>query len=124
MTSEQYYHLVDHARSLDGVAIYGAGELTLTGDGEPERIRVTPTTPSLMSVLDVQPERGRWFTDAEAVTGAAPVAVLSHGLWVRRYGQSSAVIGRSISLNGVATTVVGVMPPFYAFPDSRVDVWT
>jgi putative ABC transport system permease protein len=124
MTSEQYDDLVDRARSLDGVAIYGTGELTLTGDGEPERIRVSPTTPSLTSVLGVQPERGRWFTEAETVARAAPVAVLSHGLWVRRYGQSSAVIGRSVALNGVATTVIGVMPPSFTFPDSRIDVWT
>jgi ABC-type antimicrobial peptide transport system permease subunit len=51
------------------------------------------------------------------------VAVLSHGFWVRRFGQDPDIIGRPISLDGVPTVAVGVMPSSYAFPDSRVDAW-
>src|SRR5258706_11792400 len=101
----------------------GGEQLTLTGQGTPEGIRVSRTTPSLASVLRVTPAQGRWFTDAEGVPGASPVAVLSHGFWVRRFGRDPGVVGRPIRLDGVPTVVVGVMPASYAFPDPRVDAW-
>jgi hypothetical protein len=67
---------------------------------------------------------GRWFTEAEGETGAAPVAVLSHGLWVRRFGRDPGIVGRSVPLNGVPTEVIGVMPASFRFPDDRTELWT
>src|SRR5262245_10421194 len=126
--SRFYYEYLERARTLDGLAFYwpatGPGELTLTGRGEPERIRFISATPSLLSVLRVSPAHGRWFTESEGAPGAPPVAVLSHGLWQRRYGENPAVIGSVVTLDGVATTVVGIMAPTFRFPDPRVDVWT
>jgi len=122
--SRLYFQYLDRARTLSGLAMYmGANDVTLTGQGAPERIRVSRTTSSLASVLRVTPAQGRWFTDAEAAPGASQVAVLSHGFWVRRFGQDPGVIGRPISLDGVPTVVVGVMPSSYAFPDPRIDAW-
>jgi putative ABC transport system permease protein len=122
--SRLYFQYLDRAHTLDGLALYVAtNELTLTGQGSPERIRVSRTTPSLASVLRVAPAVGRWFSDNEAAPGASPAAVLSHGFWVRRFGQDPEVIGRPIALDGVPTVVVGVMPASFAFPDPRVDVW-
>ena len=124
MAWQLYYQLADQARLLEGIAVYDSGATTLTGRGEPERIRVTRATPSLGSVLRLSPALGRWFTEAEGVPGAAPVAVLSHGLWVRRFGSDRSIVGRSIALDGVPTEVIGVMPARFSFPDSRSDVWT
>jgi len=122
--SRLYFQYVERARTLDGLALYLAtGELTLTGQGGPERIRVSRTTASLASVLRVAPAIGRWFNADEAVPGASPAAVLAHGFWARRFGQDPNVVGRSITLDGVPTVVLGVMPVSFAFPDSRVDVW-
>jgi putative ABC transport system permease protein len=118
-----YYQYLDRAHSLEGLATYRADERTLTDQGVPERVRVSRTTPSLTRVLRVSPEQGRWFTEEEGAPGASPAAVLSHGLWVRRYGQDPGILGRLVTLNGVPTSVVGVMPPSYAFPDPRVDIW-
>ena len=73
-----------HARGRR--ALPDRADLTLTGDGEPERIRAVRATPSLASVLRVSPALGRWFTAEEGAPGAPQVAVLSHGLWMRRYG--------------------------------------
>src|SRR6266850_5121259 len=102
--SRIYFQYLDRARTLNGLAMYmGANELTLTGQGTPERMRVSRTTSSLASVLRVTPAQGRWFTDAEVVPGAPQVAVLSHGLWVRRFAQDAGVIGRPIGLDGVPT---------------------
>jgi len=122
--SRLYFQYLDRAHTLDGLALYvGTNELTFTGQGSPERIHVSRTTASLSSVLRVAPSVGRWFTDSESEPGASPAAVLSHGFWVRRFAQDPNVVGRSITLDGVPTVVVGVMPTSFAFPDPRVDVW-
>ena len=60
--------------------------------------------------MKVWPALGRWFRDEEGLPGAAPVAVLSHALWVRRYDGDPAIVGKSVTLAGVPTEVIGVMP--------------
>src|SRR5439155_3736006 len=123
-TAGLYLQYSERSRSLDRAALYRTSDRTISGDGEAERIRVSRVTPSLAAVLRVSPAVGRWFTEREGTPGAAPVAVLSHGLWVRRYDGDPSVVGRPIALDGVPTTVVGVMPASYAFPDPTVEVWT
>jgi putative ABC transport system permease protein len=123
MTWQLYFQLLDHARSLDGVAAYNTAQVTLTGNGDPERVAAANATPSLAPVLRVPAALGRWFTEEEGVPGSAAVAVLSHGLWVRRFGRDPGIIGRSVSIDGAPTTVVGVMPASFAFPTSRIDMW-
>jgi predicted permease len=123
MTSRLYYQYADRARTLNGLALYWTHEPTLTGQGDPERIHGAQTTPSLASVLGVTATRGRWFNDAEASLGAAPVVVLSHGLWVRRFGADPAILGRLVRLDNVPTTVIGVMPPTFRFPNSLTELW-
>jgi hypothetical protein len=64
MSSQFYYQLADRAHTLDKVAVYNFSGVTLTGtEGNPERIQISRATPSLASVLRVQPALGRWFTD-------------------------------------------------------------
>jgi predicted permease len=118
-----YFHYVERSRVLDGAALYRSIDRTISGDGEPERIRVTRVTPSLGSVLRVPPAVGRWFTEKEGTPGASPAAVLSHNLWARRYNSDPTVIGRQLNLDGVSTTIVGVMPASFAFPEATVDAW-
>jgi hypothetical protein len=69
--SRLFFQYADHARTLDGVAVYRPEDLTLTGQGIPERIRVARTTPSLAPVLRVSPALGRWFTGDEGEPGAS-----------------------------------------------------
>jgi predicted permease len=123
MTWQLYYQLADRAKTLDGVAAYFNGGVTLTGNGNPERIISAGATPSLATVLRVRPAIGRWFVEDEGVTGAPLVAVLSHGLWARRYGLDPNIVGQTIRLDGVATQVVGIMPAGFAFPDARTELW-
>lgn len=84
---------------------------------------MTRTTRSLEAVLLVPPAVGRWFLDDEAVPGGPAVVVLSHGLWMRRYGGDQAIVGQTVVLDGTPMTVVGIMPPSFAFPDSQVQAW-
>jgi putative ABC transport system permease protein len=123
ITSGLYFHYADRARTLEAAAIYRSDDLTVTGRGDPERVRVAHATPSLAAVLGVAPALGRWFGEDEGKPGAAPVAVLSHGLWTRSYGGDPRVIGEFITLEGAPTQVVGVMPQSFAFPDPQVDLW-
>jgi len=124
MSWQLYYQLVDRARTLESVAVYNISGVTLTGTGgNPEHIQVSRATPSLASVLRVQPVLGRWFTEQEGVPGSPPPVVLSHGLWVRRYGRDPAIVGRSLTIDGLPTTIVGVMPASFAFPNARTDAW-
>ena len=132
MTSGLYDHYLSRSRTLDGIALYRPDEQTLAGGGEPERIRIALVTASLAHVLRVWPLHGRWFTDAEGVqapinTARLPVAsqvgVMSYRLWMRRYGGAPSIVSNTVSLGGVPTEIVGIMPPAYAFPDPRVDVW-
>jgi len=121
MTAREYFYFADHARTIDGLAVYRWEDRTLTGDTA-ERIRIARTTPSLATVLQTAPEIGAWLPNAQR-RDAAPSAVLSHGLWIRRYGSDPGVVGRTVVLNGVATTVAGVMPASFVFPDAAVEMW-
>ena len=123
MSRGLYYQYANRARTLDAVAVYNWDDLTLSGDGEPTRVRVARVTTTLASVLRVRPAVGRWFSDDEGVTGAPHVAVISYGLWSRRYGRDPGILRRRLILGGIPAEVIGVMPRTYAFPDARVDVW-
>jgi putative ABC transport system permease protein len=123
MTLGLYYHYGDSAHTLDAIALYNTGEATLTGNGEPDRIRVGRATQTLPAVLRVPPALGRWFINEETAPGSPRVAVLSHGLWTRRYGGDLSILGRPVILDGTTTMVVGIMPPSFAFPDPQVQAW-
>ncbi len=124
LTPGLYHHYSDRSKTLEGVAIYRTEDGTLTGGRDPERIRIARVTTGLSSVMRVSPALGRWFTEEEGVPGSSAVAVLAHGLWMRRYGGDRAIVGRTVRLEGVPTEVIGVMPATFAFPEPRIDVWT
>ena len=104
------------ARSFDGMAAFSRSDRNFTGAAEAERVSTLRVSPELLGLLGVAPARGRDFTAAEAVAGADGVAILSWGLWQRRFGGDEAVVGRSIALDGRAYTVVGVTPRDVALP--------
>jgi putative ABC transport system permease protein len=99
------------------------GDAMLSGDGEPEKVPARKVTWNLWSVLGVQPALGRVFTEDEDDKGARLV-VISHGLWQRRFGGASDIVGRKLSVNDEAYEVVGVMPrSFYFMPSRDIDIW-
>jgi putative ABC transport system permease protein len=115
-------HVVDlreQSQSLAGLAgfspFYGVGDIRLTGSGEPERVTGVPVTEGFFPLLGVRPWLGRHFTAEECRWGAPRTAILSYAFWQRRLGANAGVIGASITLDGVPTTVVGVLPPSFDF---------
>ncbi len=111
-SSVSYPNFVDwrqRSGSFDRMAAYRMDNFNLT-EANPERLRVAMTSATLFDLLGVRPLIGRTFADAEDQLGAAPVAVLTSGLWKSRFGGSAAVLGTSIRLDGRLYTVVGVVP--------------
>ncbi|HEX3703027.1 MAG TPA: ABC transporter permease [Vicinamibacterales bacterium] len=104
------------------LAALGSVTFSLSGSGDPEQFAGSRITPSLMPVLGLQPLSGRTFRDDEERPGAPAVAMISEGLWKRRFGRDPAVVGRTVNLNGVPTTVIGIAPPALAVLTGG-DVW-
>ncbi|HZI14657.1 MAG TPA: ABC transporter permease, partial [Myxococcus sp.] len=94
--------------------------LNLSGDGEPERVPAVRATSNFFTLFGVAPVLGRGFLPEEERQGAAPVVVLGHGLWQRRFGGRADVLGRTVTVDGLPTTVVGVAAPgFHVLADAE-----
>jgi putative ABC transport system permease protein len=112
----------ERVRTVRPLAMYGATGFTLTGQGDAERLNGANVTVEFFRTLGVEPYLGRVFLEAEQAPGANLVTVLSYPFWQRRLGGDSAILGRSIRLDDIPTTVVGIMPPGFTFP-GRADLW-
>jgi putative ABC transport system permease protein len=96
---------------------------TLRADGDPERIRLARVTPTMFGVLDAGAFMGRVFEARDAATRQVDTIILSHGFWQRRFGGAADILGRSVRLDSLPYTVVGVMPASFAFPDRETQAW-
>src|SRR5262245_31723445 len=88
----------------------------ITEGGEPERLVGARVTANLFRIMGVTPAVGRVFTEENETTSTAMVVLLSDGLWKRRFGGDPGVVGRTIHLNGLPYTVLGVMRPEFRYP--------
>jgi putative ABC transport system permease protein len=93
----------------------------LTGRGAADQVTGLATTASLIDVFRVQPQLGRWYTEAEDQPGGPKLVVLSYRFWQRRFNGDRTVIGQRVIFDGEAREVIGVMPP--AFAQRNVDVY-
>ena len=118
-------------QSFEDLAAYFAffdyGSYTLTGRGEPERLRGVGVSQNFLELLGVNPSIGRNFEDAECVWNGKKAALLSHSFWKTRFGSDPGIVGQSITLNNEATLIVGVLPASFDFgsvfsPGSRIDL--
>ena len=96
----------------------------LTGEGEPERLRASRITAGMFAMLGAQPTLGRDFLAEEDRPGSDGVAILSYGLWQRRFGGNPQIVGQQMTLNGRGYTVIGVMPATLRFLDRNAELWT
>ena len=107
----------ERARSFTDLAAFSPWRVNLSGGGaDPERLDIGAATGNLFAVLGVKPYLGRTLRDADSMPGAPDVAVVSEGLWRRRFGADPAIVGRAITVNGRPFTVVGVMPQDFQLP--------
>lgn len=117
-----YFDFREQSTAFQSFAAYSEDEYILTGAGEPERMLCAQVSPSLFSLLGIEPSLGRAFRPEEEKPGHDQVVVVSQGFWQRRAGSDPHFVGKTITLNDQAYTVVGVMPAQFQFP-RKFDIW-
>jgi predicted permease len=115
-STAQYFDIKNGHHGLEQVAIAIGGNDNLTGNGDPERVGTIHVSSNLLPLLGEKAAIGRLFVSGEDVQGAAPTALLSHGIWTRRYGSDPQIVGKSIQVNGISREVVGVLPKSFSLP--------
>ena len=124
VSSGNYLDWRDQATSFEAIGAHGwPFGMALTGTGEPARIEVMRLTPAALRALGTRPLVGRVFTDADVEEESAAVALASHGFWQQQFEGDPGVGGRTIDLDDVPYTVVGVMPPEFDFTTPGVALW-
>ena len=123
-SAEFYLHLRQRSSAFAALSLYRPQmTFSLSGDGRPEEVRGSAVTDEYFDVTGVRPVLGRAFAPEESRPGHGEVAILSHGLWQRRFGGDPAVVGRPMDLDGRQHTIVGVMPASYTPLDERSQLW-
>ena len=123
MSDALYFLYAEQVRTLAGVAAYREEQVSFTGPENPQRVAASSVTASFFEVLRTPPRLGRSFTPEEDRRGAAPVIVLSDGLWRSRFGAEPGVVGRLVDLDGESVEIVGVMPPGFSFSQQEIELW-
>ena len=117
---QDFVDLRERSTAFDAFAAMGQWSVTFTGDGTPERLQGLRVSPPLFDALGLSPAVGRLLRSGDETAGR--VVVITHGLWTRRFGQDPHVLGRTLTLNGAAYEVVGVLPPTFVMPVAVPDV--
>jgi putative ABC transport system permease protein len=110
-------------RVFDGMAAWRQEPRVLTGGELPERVETVLISPGGLEMLGVKPALGRTFSPEENQPGHNLAAILSYGLWQRRFGGDRAVLGKAVTLDGIGYTVVGVTPPDFRLLDVPAGLW-
>jgi len=111
-------------RTIDGLAGYTQGAMTLDDRDGASRIVTASVSPALFALLGVRPGRGRLLHEEDARPGAPRVVVLAAGFWQEHFGADETIVGRSLTIDAQPYTVVGVAPAGFYFPDRQVRLWT
>jgi predicted permease len=120
-----YDELKSAAQSFSGIGAFfiAREDMTLSGTGEPESIKVARVSASFLRVLGIEPIMGRSFLTEEDAPGGLAVAMISAELWQRHFGADPLIVGKTVTLNSAPSTIVGVLPGGFAFPMAGVDAW-
>jgi putative ABC transport system permease protein len=121
----RFEFMAAHSRSFSGIAAFTNETFTLTGRGEPDQLAAARVAWNFFDVLGVRPALGRSFALDEDQPGGKNVVVISHRLWMRRFGSDPRAVGQNITLDSRDYTVVGVLPQKFdfAFVGSGIDIW-
>ncbi|HEY2459377.1 MAG TPA: ABC transporter permease [Candidatus Acidoferrum sp.] len=121
VADSDYLAFRDQDQAFENIASFTKGTTaSLTGAGEAAQIPVAYVTTGFFATLRTNPEIGRGFLEGEDESGHDNVAVLSNELWKQRFGSDDKILGKTIRLDGVGRTIIGIMPPGFAFPDAKV----
>ena len=123
LSTVDFRAIEEQQRSFTAVGAVRRGEAAFQARGEPERVRVGRATSGVFKALGIRPAAGRFIEPPDEPVGAERVAVVSHGLATRALGGPAAAVGQSINVDGIAHTVVGVMPPGGELLANSAEVW-
>jgi predicted permease len=124
LSNPEFIDYKQESRTFEDVAAFGTATITVGGPGaEPERVPAARVTGNLFSLLRVGPVRGRTFTVEEDRPDGPRVAIVSYGYWRSRFAGDPSLIGRSIPINDLPTTIVGIMPEGYTYPGTETKIW-
>ncbi len=115
-STAQYYDIKTAHHGFEQIAIAIGGNYNLTGQGDPERVGVIRVSSSLLPMLGARPALGRLLTPDEDAPGGPTVAVLTDGMWARRFGRDPRMLGKSILINGQSYEIVGILPHGFSLP--------
>ncbi len=118
----EYCDYRDQNTSFEGLAAIGSYTANLSDSSEPERVQGARLSANIFGILGLRPLVGRTLIAADDQNGAPAVAMISFGLWSRRYASNPDVVGQSVQLNGEARQIVGVLPSNFALPNLDTDV--
>ncbi len=121
MAPANFADLVSQSHAFEQMALHRGARLILTGRPVPESLIGANVSSTFFSVLRVQAQHGRAFLAQDEQPGGTPAAMLSNSCWVRLFSQDAAIVGRSITLDGIDHSVVGVLPPDFSLWDT--DIW-
>jgi predicted permease len=129
VSAQEYIDYRDRNRALSQVAAYESAGFNLTGEGRPLRVNAAAVSPSAFALLGVSPELGHVFSSEDERPGSPHVVLLSYSLWQNQYGGDPNIVGKSVKLDELGYTVIGVMPPSFRFPfdgaplSEMADLW-
>jgi putative ABC transport system permease protein len=122
ITDQLFTFYRDHSRIFESLAVYAPTGFNLADSGESERLRGANVTIDFFRVFGQQPIHGREFLPQEDMPGKNTVAILSYGLWQRRFGGDPLIVGKLVRLDSIPTVIVGIMPPRFNFPE-EAELW-
>src|SRR6516165_280558 len=122
-STAQYFDIKTGHHGFEQLAIAIGGNYNLTGQGDPERVGAVRISSNLLSMLGAHPSLGRLLTPDEDLPGHPATAVLTDGMWSRRFGRDRRVIGTSIIINGQTYEIVGVLPQNFSLPQEVVPLF-
>ena len=127
ITDLSYADFVDwqrNARSFEKMAAYAWRGFDLSSPGTPEHLQGREISANFFAMLGVELAQGREFSTEQDRNSGTPAVIISDSLWLDRFGRSAAAVGKSIVLDGVEATIVGVLPPGFRFGTDDADIYT
>lgn len=117
-----YFTYHDHNRVFDAIGLWRASRVSIRRGAEPESEQALRVTSGLLGLLRVQPALGALFGEEDSAPGGPNRALLTHGYWQRAFGADPGIVGRSITIEGAAYEVAGVLPASFQFLDTRAAI--
>lgn len=113
----------EHARTLEEVGLWKTAQVTVTGNGDPERVDALQVTEGLFPLLGVAPVLGRGYTAEDVEPGGGYPVILSHAYWLRRFNGDASAVGGTLRISGKEYPIIGVMPSGFRIGDERPDIY-